>query len=103
MNTFIATTQQAEPLPSPEVPSDPLALSFIILFAASELIGVSKLKSNSIVQLIQRLISNFKPARREDELVSRLRSDVLDLTESIEELRETVQAAKAPARKTAPK
>ena len=82
-----------------EVPSDPLTLGFIVLFALSELIGMSKLKSNSIIQVIQRLISGFKPARKEDELVSQLREDVTDLAESIDELKKAVVPSKSPARK----
>jgi hypothetical protein len=76
-------------------PTDPLALTFVVLFALSEILGSSnKLKVNSVVQLIIRLIGSFKPVRNEDDLVKQLRQDITDLTESVQELRRTVTPTK---------
>lgn len=49
------------------------ALAFIGAFVASEVIGVSKLKENSIAQLVKSLIDTFKPSRQEDEKVAEVR------------------------------
>jgi hypothetical protein len=74
-----------------QVPTDPLALTFIVLFAASEIIGSSKIKSNGVIQLILRLISSLKPARKEDEIIVSLHQDIKDLTDSVAELRQAVR------------
>lgn len=49
------------------------ALGFLAAFIASEVIGSSKLKENSIAQMIKTLIDNLKPMRKEDEKVSEVR------------------------------
>ena len=76
------------------VPTDPLALVFLLLFAASEIIGNSNLKANGVIQLIIRLINSLKPARKEDEVISNLYQDIRDLTETVEDLREAVKPGK---------
>ena len=45
------------------------AIGFIAAFIASEAIGASKLKENSIAQLLKSLIDSLKPNRKEDEKV----------------------------------
>lgn len=49
------------------------ALGFLVAFIASEVIGASKLKENSIAQLIKSLIDTFRPSRTEDEKVVAVR------------------------------
>lgn len=48
-------------------------LGFVTAFVASEVIGTSKLKENSLAALIKGLIDNLKPTRREDEKVESIR------------------------------
>lgn len=48
-------------------------LGFVAAFVASEVIGTSKLKENSLAALIKGLIDNLKPTRREDEKVESIR------------------------------
>jgi len=48
-------------------------LIFLGLFAASEVIGNSKLKSNSVVQIILSGINALKPLRKEDDQLQRLK------------------------------
>ena len=62
------------------------ALGFIAAFAASEIIGESKLKENSIAALIKSLIDTLKPARKEDEKVAALRARVDELVEELKGL-----------------
>lgn len=49
------------------------ALGFLVAFIVSEVIGASKLKENSIAQLIKSLIDTFRPSRTEDEKVVAVR------------------------------
>lgn len=51
-------------------------LLFFVLFIASELIGNSKLKENSVVQLLRDLIGYLKPLRREDDKIQKIK-DIL--------------------------
>jgi hypothetical protein len=82
--------------PIEAAPTDPLALTFLLLFAASEVIGKSKvLKANGVIQLILNLIGSLKPVRKEDEIISSLHKDILDLTESVEELRQAVKPTRS--------
>jgi hypothetical protein len=48
-------------------------LGFVAAFVASEVIGTSKLKENSLAALVKGLIDNLKPTRREDEKVESIR------------------------------
>jgi hypothetical protein len=48
-------------------------LGFFVLFLASEIIGNSKLKSNSVVQLLLSLVGGLKPLRKEDDQVEAIR------------------------------
>ena len=49
------------------------ALIFFGLFIGSEIIGASKLRENSIVQIILRGIEAMKPHRTEDDKIQRLK------------------------------
>ena len=46
-------------------------LAFLALFIGSEVVGASKLKENSIVQLILNAINSLKPFRTEDERLAK--------------------------------
>ena len=48
-------------------------LVFLGLFLGSELIGASKLKDNSVVQLILSGINALKPLRREDDQIDKIK------------------------------
>lgn len=48
-------------------------LLFLGLFVASEVIGNSKLKSNSVVQIILSGINALKPLRKEDDKLQQLK------------------------------
>lgn len=62
------------------------AIGFLAAFVASEVIGSSKLKENSVAQLAKSLIDSLKPSRKEDEKVAELRSRVEDLLEELKGL-----------------
>jgi hypothetical protein len=49
------------------------ALAFFALFIGSEIIGSSKLKENSVVQVILRGIEAIKPHRTEDDKIQRIK------------------------------
>jgi len=49
------------------------ALVFFALFLGSEVIGASKLKDNSIAQLILSGINALKPLRKEDDQIQRIK------------------------------
>jgi hypothetical protein len=49
------------------------ALAFFALFIGSEIIGNSKLKENSVVQVILRGIEATKPHRTEDDKIQKLK------------------------------
>jgi tRNA U34 5-carboxymethylaminomethyl modifying enzyme MnmG/GidA len=48
-------------------------LLFLGLFVASEVVGNSKLKSNSVVQIILAGINALKPLRKEDDKLQHLK------------------------------
>jgi hypothetical protein len=48
-------------------------LAFLALFLGSEIIGASKLKSNSIVQLLLNAVNSLKPFRTEDDKISKVK------------------------------
>jgi len=49
------------------------ALAFLALFLGSEIVGASKLKENSIVQVILSGINALKPLRKEDDQIQRIK------------------------------
>ena len=48
-------------------------LAFLALFLGSEIIGASKLKENSIVQLLLNAVNSLKPFRSEDDKISKIK------------------------------
>ena len=48
-------------------------LAFLALFLGSETIGASKLKENSIVQLLLNAVNSLKPFRTEDDKISKVK------------------------------
>jgi hypothetical protein len=46
-------------------------LAFLALFIGSEVVGASKLKENSIVQLLLNAVNSLKPFRKEDETIQK--------------------------------
>lgn len=49
------------------------ALAFFVLFLGSEVIGASKLRQNSIVQVILTGVKSLKPFRKEDETIQKIK------------------------------
>jgi len=49
------------------------ALAFFVLFIGSEVIGASKLKDNSIVQVVLRVVEALKPHRTEDDKIQKIK------------------------------
>ena len=49
------------------------ALIFFGLFIGSEIIGASKLKDNSIVQVVLRVVEALKPHRTEDDKIQKIK------------------------------
>ena len=49
------------------------AVGFFVLFITSEVIGNSKFKSNSVVQLLATLVNGLKPLRKEDDQIDAIR------------------------------
>jgi hypothetical protein len=64
------------------------SLGFIAAFVASEVIGTSKLKENSVAALIKSLIDTLKPARKEDEKVDALKRRLEELAAELRDLGE---------------
>lgn len=62
------------------------AVVAILAFVASEIIGESKLKENSIAGLVKSLIDTLKPSRKEDEKVEEVKKAALLLTQTLREL-----------------
>jgi hypothetical protein len=49
------------------------ALVFFGLFIGSEIVGASKLRENSIVQVVLRVIEALKPHRTEDDKIQKIK------------------------------
>ena len=62
------------------------ALGFLAAFIVSEVIGVSKLKENSIAQLVKNLIDTQRPHRKEDDKVVAIRDRVEELLNDLKAL-----------------
>ena len=52
-------------------------LAFLALFLASEVVGNSKLKENSIVQLLLNAVNSLKPFRTEDDKIAKIKDSIL--------------------------
>ncbi len=64
------------------------AIGFLAAFVASEVIGSSKLKENSVAQLVKSLVDTLKPARKEDEKVAEIKRRLEELTQELRQLGE---------------
>ena len=62
------------------------AILFIGAFAASEVIGASKLKENSVAQLLKSFIDSLRGTRKEDEKVSEIRDAAENLIDKVKKL-----------------
>lgn len=62
------------------------AIGFLAAFLASEVIGASKLKENSVAQLVKSLIDTLKPSRKEDEKVAEVRKAAELLARTLREV-----------------
>ncbi|AET72506.1 hypothetical protein SXGG_00006 [Synechococcus phage S-CBP42] len=62
------------------------AVAFIAAFIASEVIGESKLKENSIAALLKSLIDTLRPTRKEDEKVEEIKKAADLLVQTLREL-----------------
>ena len=51
-------------------------LAFLALFVASEFIASSKLKENSIVQLLLNAVNALKPLRTEDDKIIKIKKSL---------------------------
>lgn len=61
-------------------------LAWIAAFVASEIIGTSKLKENSVAALAKGMIDQMKPSRKEDEKVAEVRKASELLRETLRRL-----------------
>ena len=64
------------------------ALAFIVAFVFSEVVAASKLKENSIAQLVASLIDSLKPSREEDEKVAEIKAKVEEVLQDVKNLGE---------------
>jgi hypothetical protein len=53
------------------------AAVFFALFLASELIGVRKFKSNSLVQSFLKVVDLLRPLRSEDDKIKKVKDSIL--------------------------
>lgn len=53
------------------------AAVFFALFLASEFIGVSKFKSNSLVQIFLKVVDLLRPLRSEDDKIKKVKDSIL--------------------------
>ncbi len=61
-------------------------IGFVGAFVASEVIGSSKLKENSVAALIKSLIDTLRPARKEDEKVDAIRRRIEEVATELKSL-----------------
>ncbi len=61
-------------------------IGFVTAFVASEVIGTSSLKENSLAALVKGLIDNLKPMRREDEKVAAIKAKLEAVAEELRAL-----------------
>ena len=59
---------------------------WIAAFVASEVIGGSKLKENSVAALAKSLIDTLRPARKEDEKVDAIRRRIEEVAAELKSL-----------------
>lgn len=54
------------------------AVAFFVLFISSEVLGASKAKDNSLVQLIIRFTNSVRPFRKEDDTLQKIKELLRD-------------------------
>lgn len=64
------------------------SIGFLIAFVASEVIGETKLKENSVAALVKSLVDTLKPARKEDEKVAEIKRRLEELSDELRQLGE---------------
>lgn len=67
------------------------ALIMLAAFVLDEVVRSSRLKENSVLQLLSSLVGSLRPMRKEDEAVDSIRVRVDELLEELVALRELVQ------------
>lgn len=67
------------------------ALAFLAAFVLDEVIRSSRLKENSVLQLLSSVLNNIRPMRKEDEQVDAIRVQVDELLEELVSLKEVLQ------------
>jgi len=67
------------------------ALAFLAAFVLDEVIRSSRLKENSVLQLLSSVLNNLRPMRNEDEQVDAIRVRVDELLEELVSLKEVLQ------------
>lgn len=63
-------------------------IGFVAAFVASEIIGTTKLKENSVAALTKSLIDTLRPARKEDEKVAAIRRRIEEVSAELKSLGE---------------
>ncbi len=63
-------------------------IGFVVAFVASEVIGTSSLKENSVAAMAKSLIDTLKPSRKEDEKVAEVKKAAELLARTLRELGE---------------
>ena len=61
-------------------------IGLVAAFVASEVIGTSKLKENSVAALVKSLIDNLKPMRHEDDKVAAIRKRIDEVAKELKTL-----------------
>jgi hypothetical protein len=61
-------------------------IGFLVAFIASEVVGASKLKNNSVAGLLKSIVDGQKPFRKEDEKVEAVKAKLIALYQEIEEI-----------------
>lgn len=61
-------------------------IGFVAAFVASEIIGTSSLKENSVAAMVKSLIDTLKPARIEDEKVAAIKAKLEEVTAELKAL-----------------
>ena len=64
------------------------AVIFFVAFAASEVIGESNLKENSVLGLVKKLIDSLKSVRTEDEKIEAIKEKVVAVVDEVKTIGE---------------
>lgn len=61
-------------------------LAWAAAFLASEIIGASRLKENSVASVVKTFVDRMRPFRREDEKVAEIVKRIDELTEELKSI-----------------